>query len=237
MLVTPNRLHSPNSASSVPSSRSFSSAPQRSGCWASLLVAFSIVFCSERSLENSPNTIRKLRNSSGPLAHSDARLDPVARLARTIRVDDESRGLAGRAGRAALACASSSKPHPTTGKFEDCYLRLQARAEASGGAGTAASRADGARRAAARRQAARRPARRPQSLREAADLLDKAQAALANGNKNLAEQLFSTAELLVRARRARVDRAAVPRRRAAARRPRRRRRSTPRPRRSRSVVG
>jgi plastocyanin len=36
-----------------------------------------------------------------------------------------------------------------------------------------------------------------QSLREAADQLDKAGAALANGNKNLAEQLFSTAELLV----------------------------------------
>ncbi len=36
-----------------------------------------------------------------------------------------------------------------------------------------------------------------QVLREAADQLDKAASALANGNKNLAEQLFSTAELLV----------------------------------------
>jgi len=36
-----------------------------------------------------------------------------------------------------------------------------------------------------------------QELREAADLLDKANTALQNGNKNLAEQLFSTAELLV----------------------------------------
>ncbi len=36
-----------------------------------------------------------------------------------------------------------------------------------------------------------------QLLREAADQLDKAGAALANGNKNLAEQLFSTAELLI----------------------------------------
>jgi plastocyanin len=36
-----------------------------------------------------------------------------------------------------------------------------------------------------------------QLLREAADQLDKAQLALDNGNKNLAEQLFSTAELLV----------------------------------------
>lgn len=34
-------------------------------------------------------------------------------------------------------------------------------------------------------------------LRQAADLLDKAAAALADGNKNLAENLFSTAELLV----------------------------------------
>jgi len=36
-----------------------------------------------------------------------------------------------------------------------------------------------------------------QSLREAADQLDKAASALAAGNKNLADQLFSTAELLV----------------------------------------
>jgi plastocyanin len=40
-------------------------------------------------------------------------------------------------------------------------------------------------------------AERAQLLREAADQLDKAQAALDNGNRNLAEQLFSTAELLV----------------------------------------
>lgn len=38
---------------------------------------------------------------------------------------------------------------------------------------------------------------RAQVLREAADQLDRAQTALDNGNKNLAEQLFSTAELLV----------------------------------------
>jgi plastocyanin len=38
---------------------------------------------------------------------------------------------------------------------------------------------------------------RAQILREAADQLDKAQSALDNGNRNLAEQLFSTAELLV----------------------------------------
>ncbi|HEU4731509.1 MAG TPA: carboxypeptidase regulatory-like domain-containing protein [Kofleriaceae bacterium] len=40
-------------------------------------------------------------------------------------------------------------------------------------------------------------AERAQLLREAADQLDKAQAAFDNGNRNLAEQLFSTAELLV----------------------------------------
>jgi plastocyanin len=40
-------------------------------------------------------------------------------------------------------------------------------------------------------------AERAQLLREAADQLDRAQAALDNGNKNLAEQLFSTTELLV----------------------------------------
>lgn len=38
---------------------------------------------------------------------------------------------------------------------------------------------------------------RAQLLREAADQLERAQGALDNGNKNLAEQLFSTAELLV----------------------------------------
>jgi plastocyanin len=38
---------------------------------------------------------------------------------------------------------------------------------------------------------------RAQALREAADQLDKAGKALAAGNRNLAEQLFSTAELLV----------------------------------------
>jgi plastocyanin len=40
-------------------------------------------------------------------------------------------------------------------------------------------------------------AERAQLLREAADQLDKAQTALDNGNRNLAEQLFSTAELLI----------------------------------------
>src|SRR5205814_3008203 len=38
---------------------------------------------------------------------------------------------------------------------------------------------------------------RAQVLREAAEQLDKAGAQLERGNKNLAEQLFSTAELLV----------------------------------------
>jgi plastocyanin len=54
-------------------------------------------------------------------------------------------------------------------------------------------------------QAPAKPAAKPsgpvgekaQTLREAADQLDKAQASLERGNKNLAEQLFSTAELLV----------------------------------------
>jgi plastocyanin len=40
-------------------------------------------------------------------------------------------------------------------------------------------------------------AERAEALREAANQLDRAQGALDNGNKNLAEQLFSTAELLV----------------------------------------
>ena len=40
-------------------------------------------------------------------------------------------------------------------------------------------------------------AEKAQALREAANQLDKADTALANGNRNLAEQLFSSAELLV----------------------------------------
>src|SRR5260221_37927 len=90
---------------------------------------------------------------------------------------------------AVLACSSSSK-HPTTGKFEDCYYDCKpGQKQADKPPVTVAD------------NTAKPPAgkltptgERAQALREAADQLDKAQAALANGNKNLAELLFSTAE-------------------------------------------
>ena len=97
---------------------------------------------------------------------------------------------------AAMACASS-KPHPTTGKFEDCYYdckpdqKLPAATPASAPTTPAAASGPAP-------QGKLTPAgERAQALREAADQLDKAAAALANGNKNLAEQLFSTTELIV----------------------------------------
>src|SRR5262245_49900042 len=99
---------------------------------------------------------------------------------------------------ALAACGGSSKPHPTSGKFEDCYYdckpgtneakdtKTEVKADAGGGTKPAAP--PGGKLTPAGEKAA--------SLREAADLIDKAQAALANGNKNLADNLFSTAELL-----------------------------------------
>ncbi|HEY1548494.1 MAG TPA: carboxypeptidase regulatory-like domain-containing protein [Kofleriaceae bacterium] len=94
---------------------------------------------------------------------------------------------------AVLAACASSKPHSTSGNFEDCYYDCKpGQKTASGSAATAtppATPPPGGKLTPAGEKAA--------SLREAADLLDKAQTALGNGNKNLADQLFSTAELLV----------------------------------------
>jgi plastocyanin len=93
-----------------------------------------------------------------------------------------------------LACSTAAKngappAEPRTGdcEYDDC--RPQAPAASPAPASPAASP-----------PAARRSgpvAERAQLLREAADQLDKAQAALDSGNRNVAEQLFSTAELLV----------------------------------------
>src|SRR5580698_5298556 len=94
------------------------------------------------------------------------------------------------------ACASSSKPHSTSGNFEDCYYDCKPGQKTDGSAAATATGTPtpttpppGGKLTPAGEKAA--------SLREAADLLDKAQTALGNGNKNLADQLFSTAELLV----------------------------------------
>jgi plastocyanin len=78
-----------------------------------------------------------------------------------------------------LACAAPARPAPQTADKAD-------KKDAPAPAPTAAA------------PAKRGPvAERAQLLREAADQLDRAQGALDNDNKNLAEQLFSTAELLV----------------------------------------
>ena len=91
---------------------------------------------------------------------------------------------------AALALVScSSSKRTSASKNEDCYYDCKPgpkKATEPGAAGTAA-----------------KPTGKPTpagekaaSFRDAAELLDKAQKALDGGNKNLAEQLFSTAELL-----------------------------------------
>ena len=92
---------------------------------------------------------------------------------------------------ALAACASSSsKPHQTTGKFEDCYYDCKQDPKAPAPAGTPA--------AAPAAAAAKTPVtEKAAALREAAELLDKAQAKLDKGEKNIAENYFSTAELIV----------------------------------------
>ena len=91
------------------------------------------------------------------------------------------------------AACSSSKPHPTTGKFEDCYYDCKP-GEGSGAKQTTASgpTVDTSKPTGKLTPAGEKAA----AFREAADLIDKAQKALDSGNKNLADQLFSTAEIL-----------------------------------------
>ena len=97
---------------------------------------------------------------------------------------------------AVLACSSpaqnaarpGSPSAPTPAEDNDYRVRLTPAAAAAAPAASAAPAP----------AAPKGPVgERAQLLREAADQLDKAQAALDNGNRNLAEQLFSTAELLV----------------------------------------
>ncbi len=96
---------------------------------------------------------------------------------------------------AVLAACASNKPHSTSGNFEDCYYDCKPGQKTGSAAatatptGAATTPPPGGKLTPAGEKAA--------SLREAAELLDKAQNALASGNKNLADQLFSTAELLV----------------------------------------
>ncbi len=87
---------------------------------------------------------------------------------------------------AAYACSAPAKSteRPERKADKDCFYGCKADPKPDGGPTAAPAK--------------RGPvAERAQLLREGADQLDRAQAALDNGNKNLAEQLFSTAELLV----------------------------------------
>jgi plastocyanin len=89
--------------------------------------------------------------------------------------------------------ASPSTSPPGRDKDQDCISYPCEPSQAPAAAPAAAPS-----RPAPARPAAKGPvAERAQLLREAADQLDKAQTALDNGNRSLAEQLFSTAELLV----------------------------------------
>jgi plastocyanin len=101
-----------------------------------------------------------------------------------------------------VACsAPASKPREKTTNPDQCFYGCN-----PGEEGGQAAQAGGTESATPAPAPAQAPARggkltpageRAVLLRQAADLLDKAGTALADGNKNLAENLFSTAELLV----------------------------------------
>lgn len=92
---------------------------------------------------------------------------------------------------AVMACGSKSKPRTKTANSDQCFYDCEAPRAAPGPATTPASTPP------AKPPGKLTPAgERAALLRQAADLLEKAGDALAGGNKNLAEQLFSTAELL-----------------------------------------
>lgn len=96
---------------------------------------------------------------------------------------------------AVMACGGKSKPRSSTGGGEQCFYDCPK---------TDSSKQSPEAQPAAAPPTAAKPAgkltpagEKAAALRQAADLLEKAGDALAGGNKNFAEQLFSTAELLV----------------------------------------
>lgn len=96
----------------------------------------------------------------------------------------------------AVLAACASKPHrePTTGKFEDCYYDCKpGQTQKAEDPKVASGPTVGPTKPAGKLTPAGEKAA---TLRNAADLIDKAQAALDSGNRNLADQLFSSAELL-----------------------------------------
>ncbi len=96
---------------------------------------------------------------------------------------------------ALAACASSSKPHATSGTFEQCYYDCKPGQKQADPASAPSAPAPAP---AAQPTGKQTPVtERAATLREAASELDKAQAALDRGDKNLAEHYFATAELIV----------------------------------------
>ena len=93
-----------------------------------------------------------------------------------------------------MACGAKSKPRSTTGNNDQCFYGCEGSAQAAPGTSAPSTTAAAA---PAKPAGKLTPAgERAALLRQAADLLEKAGDALAGGNKNLAEQLFSTAEIL-----------------------------------------
>jgi len=94
---------------------------------------------------------------------------------------------------AVMACGAKSKPRSTTSNNDQCFYGCEGSAQAAPGTSAPSTAAAAPATPAGKLTPA---GERAALLRQAADLLEKAGDALAGGNKNLAEQLFSTAELL-----------------------------------------
>jgi plastocyanin len=91
-----------------------------------------------------------------------------------------------------MACGGKSKPRATSATNDECFYDCK-----PGQAAAAPATVSGTNASTPKPAGKLTPAgEKAVTLRQAADLLDKAGDALAGGNKNLAEQLFSTAELL-----------------------------------------
>jgi plastocyanin len=96
---------------------------------------------------------------------------------------------------ALVACAAPSKPHPTTGKWEDCYY------DCGKGSDATPRQEPTAAPAATTAKKDNTPVtpvtEKAEDLRQAADLLEKADEARTGGHKSRAEELFSRAELIL----------------------------------------
>jgi plastocyanin len=89
-----------------------------------------------------------------------------------------------------VACSAPSKPHPTSGKWEDCYYDCQK------GSASADSPKPVPAAAAPSSKPGTPAGDKAADLRDAADLIDKAGAALAAGSKSRANELYLRAEMI-----------------------------------------